>query len=94
VPVAPFEEQVSIAGWLDDQLTEANEVVDRTKREIAIIQEFGTRITSDIVTGKLDVRAVAASLPEALEPESIDDLVEGDDLDSADSDSENEGVAA
>lgn len=94
VPVAPFEEQVAIAGWLDDQLVGVNAVIDRAQREIALIKEFRTRLIADVVTGKLDVRAAAASLPEVTEPEPIDDLVEGDDLDEVPDDAENEEVAA
>lgn len=36
----------------------------RTEREIALMQEYRTRLVADVVTGKLDVRAAAAKLPE------------------------------
>ena len=94
VPVAPFEEQVAIAGWLDDQLVGVNVVIDRAQREIALIQEFRTRLLADVVTGKLDVRAAAASLPDVIEIEPIDDLTEDNDLDETVDDTENEEVAA
>ena len=43
--------------------------ITRTEREIALMQEYRTRLTADIVTGKLDVREAAAKLPEvAAEP--------------------------
>jgi type I restriction enzyme S subunit len=92
--VAPFEEQVAIAGWLDDQLVGVNAVIDRAQREISLIQEFRTRLIADVVTGKLDVRAAAASLPDVTEIEPIDDLAEVDDLDEAIDAAENEEVAA
>ncbi|MCX6865306.1 MAG: hypothetical protein NTV46_03640 [Verrucomicrobia bacterium] len=38
--------------------------IARTAREIALMQEYRTRLTADIVTGKLDVREAAAKLPE------------------------------
>lgn len=63
-------------------------------REIILIHGFRTRLIADVVTGKLDVRAVAASLPEAIEIEPIDDLAEADELDDAADDSESEEVAA
>jgi type I restriction enzyme S subunit len=94
VPVAPFEEQVAIAGWLDNRLVGVNAVIDRAQREIALIEEFRTRLIADVVTGKLDVRAAAASLPEVTEPEPIDDLGEVDDLEEAIDATENEEVAA
>lgn len=58
------------------------------------LREFRTRLIADIVTGKLDVRAAATGLPETAELEATDDLAEGDDLDEAIDDAENEGVAA
>ena len=33
--------------------------IARTEREIAVMQEYRTRLTADIVTGKLDVREAA-----------------------------------
>jgi type I restriction enzyme S subunit len=63
-------------------------------REIALMQEFRIRLIADVVSGKLDVRAAAASLPEINDIEPIDDLVEGGDLDETIDDAENEEVAA
>ena len=52
------------------------------RREIALLREYRTRLIADVVTGKLDVRAAAAKLPdETDEPEPLDDaeaLVDGD----------------
>ncbi len=41
--------------------------IARTEREIALMQEYRTRLTADAVTGKLDVRPAAAKLPEISE---------------------------
>lgn len=38
--------------------------ITRYEREIALLREYRTRLTADVVTGKLDVRAAAAQLPE------------------------------
>ena len=35
--------------------------IARTEREIAPMQEYRTRLTADLVTGKLDVREAAAA---------------------------------
>ena len=48
--------------------------IARTEREIALMQEYRTRLTADIVTGKLDVREAAAKLPE----EKAEEIVEAD----------------
>ena len=45
-------------------LTPQNTAIARTEREIALVQEYRTRLTADIVTGKLDVREAAAKLPD------------------------------
>ena len=57
-------EQAAICDWLDGALAKPNEIIARTEREIALMQEYRTRLTADLVTGKLDVRAAAARLPE------------------------------
>ena len=46
--------------------------IARTEREIALMQEYRTRLTADIVTGKLDVREAAAKLPEPVAEEASD----------------------
>ena len=43
---------------------------------ISLLREYRTRLIADVVTGKLDVREAAASLPEEIdleEAESLDD---------------------
>ncbi|MFZ1827885.1 MAG: restriction endonuclease subunit S [Candidatus Competibacteraceae bacterium] len=60
----PFTEQQSIAQYLDSELQTLNTAITRTEREIALMQEYRTRLTADIVTGKLDVREAAAKLPD------------------------------
>lgn len=59
-------------------------LADAIARFTASLKEFRTRLIADIVTGKLDVRAIAASLPEAIEPAIADEpddagLEEGED---------------
>jgi type I restriction enzyme S subunit len=93
VPTDPAE-QCAIAKFIDDECRELNVGINAVQHEIALIQEFRTRLIANVVTGKLDVRAAAASLPEVTEPEPIDDLAEVDDLDEVPDDAENEEVAA
>ena len=89
-----LDEQRAISSFIQGATIELSAAASRVSDEIALIQEFRTRLIADVVTGKLDVRALAASLPETVELEPIDDLVEGDDLDEAVDDAENEEVAA
>ena len=56
-------EQSAICDWLDGSLAKPNDLIARTEREIALMQEYRTRLTADLVTGQLDVREAAAHLP-------------------------------
>lgn len=40
---------------------------ERIHHEITLLREFRTRLVADVVTGQVDVRAIAATLPEASE---------------------------
>ncbi len=59
----PLAEQEMILAKLPLSLEPLTTAIARTEREIALIQEYRTRLTADIVTGKLDVREAAAKLP-------------------------------
>ena len=48
--------------WLKEATKPMSDAITRTEREIALMQEYRTRLTADIVTGKLDVREAAATL--------------------------------
>jgi type I restriction enzyme S subunit len=41
-----------------------SDAIARTEREIALIHEYRIRLAADVVTGKVDVREAAASLPD------------------------------
>jgi type I restriction enzyme S subunit len=64
VPVPNLKEQAQIVEYLTNETRSLNTAIARTEREIALMQEYRTRLTADIVTGKLDVREAAAKLPE------------------------------
>ncbi|HMY76406.1 MAG TPA: restriction endonuclease subunit S, partial [Blastocatellia bacterium] len=78
--IPPLAEQEAISKFLSSELDMLNVAIARTEREIALMQEYRTRLTADIVTGKLDVRAAAAQLPqvedEPLRAEVDDELLE------------------
>ena len=63
-PAPPIVEQLAIVAWLGKGLIAVTTAIARTEREIALMQEYRTRLTADIVTGKLDVREAAAKLPD------------------------------
>ena len=64
IPLPPLSEQNEIELHLKERLSIQNTAIARTEREIALMQEYRTRLTADLVTGKLDVREAAAKLPE------------------------------
>lgn len=63
LPAPKVTEQNEIAEYLDRELVQYDTAIARTEREIALMQEYRTRLTADLVTGKLDVREAAAKLP-------------------------------
>ena len=77
--VPPFVEQVEIAKHIERVAKPFTEGIARTEREIALMQEYRTRLTADIVTGKLDVREAAAKLPDL--PEDAGPPPDADSLD-------------
>jgi type I restriction enzyme, S subunit len=64
IPLPARTEQDSILDGLGKELAGINAPIDRTEREIALLQEYRARLTADIVTGKLDVREAAAKVPD------------------------------
>jgi type I restriction enzyme S subunit len=69
--VPPSDEQQAIVENVAKATATANTAIARTEREIALMQEYRTRLTADLVTGKLDVREAAAKLPD-LPNETVD----------------------
>ncbi len=62
LPSAP--EQTAIVEYLDAQTTKIDAAIAAARREIELLREYRTRLIADVVTGKVDVREVAARLPE------------------------------
>ncbi|MBA2441615.1 MAG: restriction endonuclease subunit S [Rubrobacter sp.] len=72
-PVPPLSEQEDILSTIRSESRYIDQAIERTRREIELIREYRTRLISDVVTGKLDVRGV--KLPEVEEAEvSLDGL--------------------
>jgi type I restriction enzyme S subunit len=76
----PCAEQEEIVAFITKETVALTTAISRTEREIALMQEYRTRLTADLVTGKLDVRAAAAQLPappaETVEPNALTDETE------------------
>ncbi len=73
IPVPPRQDQDSIVENIYTQTSAIDTAIARTEREIALMQEYRTRLTADLVTGKLDVRDAAAELPVGGEASDLSD---------------------
>ena len=83
LPLPPLTEQTAIVRFLDHTTTEMADAIARAQRGIHLLNDYRTRLIADVVTGKLDVRGAAATLPE------VDPLAVEDDLgDAFDTDTE------
>ena len=62
VPVPPIEEQQRIAALLDSESAKFDALAAEANRAIELLQERRSALISAAVTGKIDVRSLAASL--------------------------------
>ena len=60
ISLPPIEAQLRIAGMLQVE----SQVRQQARRSEQLLHEYRTRLTADVVTGKLDVREAAAQLPD------------------------------
>lgn len=67
-------EQQLIAEYLNERLERLRAVQDESRRQIDLLGELRTRLISNVVTGKLDVREAAARLP--TDPGETDEALE------------------
>ena len=64
IPLPPEVEQKYIAEFLDFTMRKTLASQKNVQQTISDLKEYRTRLIADVVTGKLDVREAAASLPE------------------------------
>lgn len=71
-PIPPPDERIAIVHHIKKETVRIDTIIARYEREITLLREYRTRLTADVVTGKLDVRAAAAQLPapEQAQPEA------------------------
>lgn len=60
----PLPEQTAIVQYLDSHLASLSSSMESSRRAIDLLKEYRTRLISDVVTGKVDVREAAALLPD------------------------------
>jgi|ERR1039458_9591213 type I restriction enzyme S subunit len=75
VVVPPLREQTEIVHRTRNVCEHLNRSVSSAEQEIFLLREYRTRLMTDVVTGKLDVREAAAQLPEEVpEVEPLDEM--------------------
>lgn len=99
-PIPPRDEQVEILKFIHVQTSRLSEAIRQANREISLTQEYRTRLITDVVTGKLDMRqlapAVGEPLPDDAEPLdegaplAEDGMEKGEDLEAVDAGSDDE----
>jgi type I restriction enzyme S subunit len=88
LPVPALAVQEQLSARVDAEGAATRTTVMRIRAEITLLQEFRTRLVADVVTGQVDVRAIAATLPDA--PESFNSTVSATDDDFEEALSEGE----
>jgi len=74
IALPPLDEQRAIVGSIEGETQVFMTTTAKAQREIDLLREYRTRLIADVVTGKLDVREAAASLPDgADEPEELEE---------------------
>ncbi|MDI3499275.1 MAG: type restriction enzyme subunit [Synergistaceae bacterium] len=74
VGLPPSEEQTLIVRAVRGSTASLVSAILSTNREIELLREYRTRLISDVVTGKVDVREVAAQLSEELSEEEAESM--------------------
>jgi type I restriction enzyme S subunit len=75
----PIEEQRAIVPAVMRECLPLETTISRLEREITLLRQYRTRLVADVVTGKLDVRAAAASLPDEAPPNDLASSPDPDD---------------
>lgn len=63
MPVPSLDEQRRIADRISTETARIDGEMELVRREIQLLDEFQVRLTADVVTGRVDVRRIAARLP-------------------------------
>ena len=64
VALPPKKEQIDILSFLDKTSADIDATIDKARRQCEFMREYRTSLIAHVVTGKLDVRAAAAQLPQ------------------------------
>jgi type I restriction enzyme S subunit len=74
IALPPKKEQEALISHITAETTTLDSTIKGFEREIVLLVEYRTRLTADVVTGKLDVREAAMNLPEESSEADADSL--------------------
>lgn len=86
VPLPSLHEQAEVVKSIEDKISGIERAIERISTEITLLHEYRTRLISDVVTGKMDVRGLA--VPDF---EEVDETTAADETDEFGADS-TEGI--
>jgi type I restriction enzyme S subunit len=72
-PVPPINEQKTIVESVERDTAPLAAAISRFAREIELLREYRTRLVTDVVTGKFDVREAATHLPDEAPLDVVED---------------------
>ncbi len=83
VLVPSINEQEEILIFISNQCRKIILISQKARREISLLNEYRTRLITDVVTGKLDVRQAAVKLPDiGEEPALMEETDIGEETDT------------
>jgi type I restriction enzyme S subunit len=59
--VPPLDEQKRIVEHIDAQTADIDAAIERTERQLALMQQYRTSLVTEVVTGAVDVRDEVAA---------------------------------
>jgi len=53
--VAPYKEQIEIVEYIENELNQIDQIIEKTTKEIELIREYKTSLISEAVSGKMEI---------------------------------------
>ncbi len=72
IPLPPIREQKAIVDYLKNICDQYNHAINCIREQITHMIEYRTRLTSDVVTGQMDVRGI--EIPDYMPEEDVEDI--------------------
>ena len=88
LPLIPMDEQIEIAEYITAEVAKIDNALPTFQKEIELFREYRTRLISDVVTGKIDVRDVVIPDYTPEDDTEIDTDDNGDDAEEVAEDAE------